>query len=64
MPLIPGKKNIGTNIKELHKGPKYAATLAAHGKAVADKQAVAIAKRVAGNEKPKKKPKYRMPIGR
>lgn len=42
MPLDP-KAPVGTNIAELHQGPNYAATKKKHGKAVADKQAVAIA---------------------
>jgi hypothetical protein len=44
MPLLPGKKNVGANIKELQRaGHKH-------------EQAVAIAMRVAGYPKPKKKP--------
>jgi hypothetical protein len=47
MPLKPGKKNIGKNISELHKGPQYERTKKKHGKAVADKQAIAIAEKTA-----------------
>jgi hypothetical protein len=43
MPLLPGKQNIGRNISELHKGPQFKRTEANHGKATADKQAVAVA---------------------
>ena len=45
MPLKSGKSKevVSENIRELHKGPQYAATKREHGKATADKQAVAIA---------------------
>ena len=43
MPLLPGKKNVSYNIRELHQGPQFKKTSANHGKAVANKQAVAIA---------------------
>jgi hypothetical protein len=43
MPLLPGKGNVGRNISELHKGPQFQRTEANHGKATADKQAVAVA---------------------
>lgn len=45
MPLKKGssKKTIGSNIRELHKGPKYSATKKKFGKKKADAQAVAIA---------------------
>lgn len=45
MPLYPGKKNIGKNI----------ATLISEGRP--RDQSIAIAERVAGNAKPKSKPK-------
>jgi hypothetical protein len=50
MPLKSGssQKTISSNIKELHKGPNYAKTAAKHGKATADKQAIAIAEKKAG----------------
>ncbi len=54
MPLPRGNP-IGTSIKELHKGKTYARTKAKFGKAKADRQAVAIAERVAGAPKPRKK---------
>lgn len=47
MPLFPGKKNVGRNIKELHKGPRYAANRKKFGKKKADKIAVAAAESVA-----------------
>lgn len=43
MPLLPGKKNIGKNIKELHTGKTFAHTSKKFGKAKANKQAIAIA---------------------
>jgi hypothetical protein len=45
MPLKPGKsqKVVSQNIKEIHSGPQYEKTKREHGKAVADKQAIAIA---------------------
>jgi len=45
MPLKHGssEKTISYNIAELHKGPQYERTKREHGKAVADRQAVAIA---------------------
>ena len=51
MPLLPGKKNVGYNIQELHKGPEYAANTKKFGKAKADRIAVAAAESVAGNSK-------------
>jgi hypothetical protein len=47
MPLLPGKKNIGANISELHAGKTFAKTKAKFGKKTADKQAVAIAMKTA-----------------
>jgi hypothetical protein len=43
MPLLPGKKNVGKNISELHGGKTHAATQAKSGKAAADRQSIAIA---------------------
>lgn len=56
MPLLPGKQNIGRNISELHKGPNYARTEEKHGKAVADRQAVAIAEKKADDPPNKSDP--------
>lgn len=49
MPLKKGggQKSVGRNIKELHKGPRYAANKRKFGKKKADKIAVAVAERVA-----------------
>lgn len=52
MPLDP-KASIGENVAELHKGPQYEKTKTAHGAGVANRQAVAIAEKTAGNSKPK-----------
>ena len=43
MPLLKGSKNVGKNIKELHKGPRYKANVKKFGKAKADKIAIAAA---------------------
>jgi len=45
MPLKKGRsrKTVSSNISELHKGPQYRRTKRKFGKAVADKQAVAVA---------------------
>lgn len=45
MPLKKGKsqKTVSANIREIHSGPQYQKTKEEHGKAVADKQAIAIA---------------------
>jgi hypothetical protein len=45
MPLKKGssRKTIAANMHELRHGPEYAATRKEHGKAVADKQMIAIA---------------------
>jgi hypothetical protein len=56
MPLLPGKKNVGKNIKELHKGPRYAANLSKFGTKKANLIAVATAENVS-RRKPKKKSK-------
>lgn len=57
MPLKKGggQKQVGRNIKELHKGKTYAKTLARHGKAVADRQAIAIAEKAARGGKRRKR---------
>ena len=55
MPLKKGKKNVGANIRELHKGKTYARAKRKFGKKKADKQAVAIALNTA--RKPPKKRK-------
>lgn len=49
MPLKKGggQKSVGRNIKELHKGPRYAANKRKFGKKKADKIAVAVAERAA-----------------
>ena len=47
MPLLTGKKNVGKNIQELHKGPRYAANLKKFGKAKANQIAVAAAESAA-----------------
>jgi hypothetical protein len=56
MPLRKGKKNVGSNIKEFHKGPTYLRTKKKLGKKTADKQAVAASMSAAGVGKKKKKP--------
>lgn len=45
MPLKSGtsKATVSQNIREFHKGPTYQRTLREHGKATADKQAIAAA---------------------
>lgn len=47
MPLFKGKKNVGRNIKELHKGPRYAANRKKFGKKKANQIAVAAAESAA-----------------
>ena len=47
MPLKKGKKNIGYNIKELHKGPRYKANVKKFGKKKAHQIAVAAAESAA-----------------
>ncbi len=51
MPLKTGKKNVGANIRELHRGETYARTKKKHGKKKADEQAVAIALETARKRK-------------
>lgn len=55
MPGLKGAKNVGRNIKEVHKGKTYARTKAKFGKAKADKQAIAIGMSEAGVGRKKKK---------
>jgi len=43
MPLKRGKKNIGKNISEFHKGKTFADTAKKFGKEKANKQAIAVA---------------------
>lgn len=43
MPLKPGKRNVGSNIRELHKGPEYKRNKRNLGKKKADEIAVAAA---------------------
>lgn len=49
MPLSQGddRKTIASNIREFHQGDTYARTKREHGKRDADKQAVAVAMRMA-----------------
>ena len=55
MPLLPGKSQVGNNIKELHEGKTFQATKAKFGKAKANKQSIAIALDKAGLSKKRKK---------
>lgn len=50
MPLLDGSSQdtIGSNIGELHQGPTYQATKLKYGAKVANKQAVAISLKKAG----------------
>ena len=57
MPGRKGAKNVGSNIREVHKGKTYARTKAKFGKKKADKQAVAIGFSEAGLSRKKKKAK-------
>ena len=43
MPLIPGKGEVGTNIREFRTGPRYHAEEEKKGKAAAERQALAVA---------------------
>ena len=51
MPLKRGVKNVGANIEELHKGPRYQANVKKFGKKKADKIAVAAAESAARRKK-------------
>jgi hypothetical protein len=57
MPGLKGAKNVGANIREVHKGKTYAKTKAKFGKKKADKQAIAIGMSEAGVGRGKKKRK-------
>jgi hypothetical protein len=57
MPGLKGAKNVGRNIRELHKGKTYQRTKSKFGKKKADKQAIAIAFSEAGVSRKKKKGK-------
>lgn len=57
MPGRKGAKNVGSNIREFHKGKTYAKTRRKHGKKVADRQAVAVGFSEAGLSRKKKKAK-------
>jgi hypothetical protein len=48
MPGLRGKKNVGRNIKEFHKGKTFKKTARKYGKKRANKQAVAVGLRQAG----------------
>ena len=56
-PLKKGKKNVGANIRELHKGETYARTKKKYGKKKANEQAVAIALDTARKKKKKRRGK-------
>lgn len=57
MPLKRGssKATIAANIRELHTGKVFARTARKHGKETANKQAIAIAMRMAGKSRPRKR---------
>ena len=57
MPGRKGAKNVGSNIREAHKGKTYARTKAKFGKKKADKQAIAIGFSEAGTSRKKKSTK-------
>ena len=59
MPLKHGASDtiVGQNIAELHGGKTYARTKRKHGKATADRQAIAIAMKEAGRSRNKGKRK-------
>lgn len=54
MPRRKGAKNVGSNIREAHKGKTYARTKAKFGKKKANRQAVAIGMSEAGVGRKKK----------
>ena len=64
MPGLKGAKNVGRNIREVHKGKTYARTKAKYGKKRADKQAIAIGMSEAGVGRKKKKAKKRRAVNR
>lgn len=55
MPGLRGKKNVGRNIREFHKGKTYAKTKKKKGKKRADRQAIAVGMRQAGIPRRKKR---------
>lgn len=55
MPMKSGAAHVGENIAEFHHGKTYAATKGKHGKAVADRQAIAAAMHAAGMAKKNKR---------
>ena len=55
MPLKKGKKNVGANIRELHKGETYARTKREHGKKKANEQSIAIALKQSRKRKTRRK---------
>lgn len=57
MPGLKGAKNVGRNIREVHKGKTYARTKKKFGKKKADRQAIAIAMSEAGVSRKKRKSK-------
>jgi hypothetical protein len=57
MPGRKGAKNVGSNIREAHKGKTYQKTKAKFGKKKADRQAIAIGFSEAGLSRKKKKKK-------
>lgn len=59
MPGRKGAANVGSNIREVHKGKTYAKTRAKFGKKKADRQAVAIGLSEAGVSRKKRKTKKR-----
>ena len=59
MPGRKGAKNVGSNIREAHKGKTYQRTKKKFGKKKADKQAIAIGFSEAGLSRKKKKAKKR-----
>ena len=59
MPGRKGAKNVGSNIREFHKGKTFKKTAKKFGKAKANKQAIAVGMRQAGVRKKKAKKKTR-----
>ena len=55
MPGLKGARNVGRNIREVHKGKTYARTKRKFGKKKANKQAIAIALSEAGLSRKKKR---------
>ena len=59
MPGLKGAKNVGSNIREAHKGKTYQRTKAKFGKKKADRQAIAIGESEAGTSRKKRRAKKR-----